>query len=223
MLTRHEEKYILTYPQYIELISRARQVLSPDDHGENGTYTITSIYYDDPMDTGLYEKLDGLKLHSKFRARTYDYNTGFVRLERKDKLGILTKKISAVVDWELLPQLTTPGSWEQFDGTARELLQQMQSSQQQPVVAVRYERDAFFHEASDFRLTFDRNLEALPPDTEALSNPDFTGIPVLPTGNVVMEVKYGAYLPAFARKLTRVKAQQLSLSKYALCRIRLGK
>ena len=36
------------------------------------------------------------------------------------------------------------------------------------------------------------------------------------------DVKYGKYLPAFLRKLTRVNAPQLSLSKYALCRAQIG-
>ena len=221
MLSRHEEKYILTYPQYLQLRHRAMQILAPDTHGDAGTYTITSVYYDDPVDTGLYEKLDGLALHSKFRARTYDYNTGFVRLERKDKRGIMTKKISSVIPWQKLPLVTEPGSWTQVDGPAQELMQQMQAGALRPVVAVRYIRDAYYHPGSDLRLTFDRELEALPPDVQALSNPDFHGVPVLEPGNVIMEIKYGSYLPSFLRKMTRVRAPQLSFSKYALCRIQL--
>ena len=218
MLTRHEEKYILTYRQYLLLRQRALEALTPDSHGTNGTYTITSLYYDDPEDTGLYEKRDGLALHSKFRARTYDFDPGLVRLERKDKQGILTNKLSASVPWQQLPLLTQPGIWEQADGAARQLLQQMQAKALRPAVAVRYTRDAFFHLGSDFRLTFDRELEAIPPDISALTDPGFRGIPVLAPGNVVMEIKYGSFLPAFARRLTQVRAQQLSLSKYALCR-----
>ena len=221
MLSRHEEKYILTYRQYLLLRQRALQVLTPDAHGSAGTYTITSIYYDDPLNTALDEKLDGLAFHSKFRARTYDYDTGFVRLERKDKQGILTNKISSVIPWQQLPLVTQPGAWEQVEGSTRELLQQMQAKGLQPVVAVRYIRDAFFHTGSDLRLTFDRELEAIPPDPQALRDPDFHGIPVLEPGSVVMEIKYGSYLPTFLRKLTRVRAPQLSLSKYALCREKL--
>lgn len=217
MLSRHEEKYILTYRQYLLLRHRALQVLTPDAHGDAGTYTITSIYYDDPENSGLREKQDGLAFHSKFRVRTYDYDTGFVRLERKDKQGILTNKISSVVSWQQVPLVGQPAVWEQLTDTARELAQQMQAKGCQPVVAVRYIRDAFFHPGSDLRLTFDRELEALPPDSSALSDPTFRGIPVLPAGNVVMEIKYGKYLPSFLRKLTRVQAPQLSLSKYALC------
>lgn len=218
MLSRHEEKYILNYRQYLLLRQRATQVLTADDHGDNGTYTITSVYYDDLEDTGLYEKLDGLALHSKFRVRTYDYDTGFVRLERKDKRGIMTKKISSVIDWEKVPSLTEPGAWELAGGATRELMQQMQAKALQPVVGVRYVRDAFYHSGSDLRLTFDRNLEAIPPDVQALCDPHFCGIPALEPGSVIMEIKYGSYLPAFLRKMTRVQAPQLSFSKYALCR-----
>lgn len=218
MLSRHEEKYILTYAQYAVLYQRALQVLHPDEHGENGTYTITSLYFDDPVDSALAEKLDGLKLHSKFRLRTYDYASDFIKLERKDKQGILTQKITAAVTRQQLPLLTRSGDWEQLEGDARSLLQQMQAKACRPVVGVRYIRDAFFHPGSDFRLTFDRQLETLPPDPECLFREDFRGAPVLPPGSVIMEIKYGDRIPKFAGKLTRVRAPQLSLSKYALCR-----
>ena len=222
MLSRHEEKYILTHAQYAILRERAIMALLPDTHGDRGCYTITSLYYDDPQDTGLYEKLDGLALHSKFRVRTYDCNEGFIKLERKDKRGILTQKISAPIEKAQLDILTQPGAWEQFDGTARELVQQLQAKAFRPVVAIRYERDAFYHPGSDFRLTFDKNIEAIPPDGDALTDRSVHGRTVLAPGSVVMEIKYGSHIPAFAWKLTRVQAPQLSLSKYALCREQLG-
>lgn len=218
MLTRHEEKYILTYAQYAVLYQRALQVLHPDAHGENGTYTITSLYFDDPEDTGLAEKLDGLKLHSKFRLRTYGHSDSFIKLERKDKQGILTQKQTASITRPQLELIGTPGGWDQLEGNAQSLLQQMQGKACRPVVGVRYTRDAFFHPGSDLRLTFDRNLEALLPDREILFDPSLQGIPALSPGSVVMEIKYGSYLPEFTRMLTRADAPQLSLSKYALCR-----
>lgn len=218
MLSRHEEKYILTYTQYATLRQRAMAALHPDPHGDEGTYTITSVYFDDPQDTGLYEKLDGLALHSKFRVRTYDHSDRFIKLERKDKQGILTQKISAPIDRAQLELLTQPGSWEQFSGTAQELVLQIQAKALRPTVAIRYVRDAFYHPGSDFRLTFDRNIQVIPPDMQALTDEGLSGKTVLAPGNVVMEIKYGGHIPAFARKLTRVQASQLSLSKYALCR-----
>jgi hypothetical protein len=221
MLSRHEEKYILTYAQYAVLLQRVRSVLTPDPHGNEGCYTVTSLYFDDPEDTGLSEKLDGLKLHSKFRLRTYDQSETMVKLERKDKQGILTQKLTATLSREQLPLLTQPGGWEQLEGQARELAQQLQAKACRPVVGVRYTRDAFYHPGSDFRLTFDRDIEANSPDADCLFDEKLRGLPALNPGTVVMEIKYGAYLPEFVRKLTRVNAPQLSLSKYALCREKL--
>ena len=45
---------------------------------------------------------------------------------------------------------------------------------------------------------------------------------VLDRNSIIMEIKYGSHLPAFLRKLTDVSSQQLSVSKYALCREQLG-
>ena len=53
MLTRHEEKYIIDYRQYVMLRSRATEVLKPDANGDNGSYIITSVYFDDHLDNAL--------------------------------------------------------------------------------------------------------------------------------------------------------------------------
>ncbi len=217
MLSRHEEKYILDYRQYLMLRQRASQVLMPDPHGENGRYVITSVYFDDPMDTALDEKLDGLQEHRKFRIRTYDCTDRFIKLERKDKQGIMTQKLAASVRRESLGGIFDGCQPDGFTGTARELVIQMRARALRPVIAVRYCRDAFYHLGSDFRLTFDTDLEAIRPDAQALFSAELRGLPVMP-GSVIMEIKYGACLPAFVRKLTNVNCKQLSVSKYALCR-----
>lgn len=215
MLSRHEEKYIIDYRQYIMLRQRAMAALTPDENAENGSYVITSLYYDDPMDNALYEKLDGLPEHSKFRVRTYDYADRVIKLERKDKHGILTNKIAASIPRDQIPHL---GVDDHLTGAAGELAAQMRSQGLRGTVVVRYRRDAFFHPGSDFRLTFDTCLEAIGPDVNALFDPNIHGLPVLDANSVIMEIKYGSYIPAFARKLTAVNGKQLSVSKYAICR-----
>ena len=219
MAVRHEEKYIIDYRQYLMLRQRALQILTPDPHGDMGSYVITSLYFDDPMDNALYEKLDGLPEHSKFRIRTYDYSEGVIKLERKDKHGILTQKDDASITRTQIALLDgTSTCLEAFSGDAYDLAVQIQAKGLQPKVVVRYRRDAFFHPGSDFRLTFDTELETIGPDPMALFDADVKGLPVLDRNSVVMEIKYGAYIPAFARKLTNVHSKQLSVSKYALCR-----
>lgn len=217
MASRHEEKYLIDYRQYLMLRQRAMQLLTPDEHGDMGSYVITSLYYDDPFDHALDEKLDGLPEHSKFRVRTYDYSENYIKLERKDKFGILTKKQDVRITREQIPALEMPCQ-DLFTREGEALVAQMRAAALRPAVIVRYRRDAFYHAGSDFRLTFDTELEAAMPDPEALFDPAFKGVPVLDGNCVVMEIKYGDRIPTFARKLTNVNCKQLSVSKYALCR-----
>lgn len=217
MAKRHEEKYIIDYQQYAMLKARAARVLMPDPHGES--YVVTSLYYDDPVNSALLEKQDGLALHTKFRLRTYDCREDFIRLERKDKQGIITQKQSARIMASQMPVLE---AWngDRLPGTAGDLMIQMATAGLHPTVAVRYRRDAFLFAGSDLRLTFDTCLEALPPETGVLFARDIPGVPVLDKNSVIMEIKYGSAVPAFIRALTAVPCKQLSVSKYALCRER---
>lgn len=219
MASRHEEKYIIDYRQYVLLKNRAMQLLTPDSHGVMGSYLITSLYFDDFFDSALDEKLDGLAEHTKFRIRSYDCDGSLLKLERKDKHGLLTKKFAASISREQLPFLNgVHTELEHFDGKAWELAAQIQARDLRPVIAVRYRRDAFFYEGTDFRLTFDTQLEAIGPEAEALFSTAVSGLAVLDSNSVIMEIKYGSHIPAFARKFTAVSTKQLSVSKYALCR-----
>lgn len=222
MMSRHEEKYIINYQQYVMLKNRAMQLLTPDVHGQEGSYVITSLYYDDFLDHALDEKLDGLPEHRKFRIRTYDYSDRVINLERKDKHGILTEKAAAAISRDQIEMLDGINSrLDAFTGTAFDLASQIQASDLRPVVAVRYTRDAFYFEGTDLRLTFDTNLEAIAPEQGALFSPFVSGVPVLNGNSVIMEIKYGEYVPVFVRKFTTVSSKQLSVSKYALCREKL--
>ena len=222
MASRHEEKYIINYKQYAMIKSRIQGVLTPDIHGDHGTYLITSLYYDDHLDSARAEKRDGLPEHSKFRIRTYGCGDTVIHLERKDKNGILTHKLSAnLTKDQVYGMLDGQFDLSDFSGNAYDLVAQMESRQLIPTIAVRYLRDAYVYPGTDLRLTFDTNLEAITPDPQALFSASFSGVPVLDHNSIIMEIKYGSHLPAFLRKLTNVSCQQLSVSKYALCRERI--
>lgn len=220
MATRHEEKFLIDYRQYVLLRNRAAAAMRPDENAPNGSYLITSLYYDDRQDSALDEKLDGVQVHTKYRVRTYDANPGFIRLERKVKRGILTEKHSAILRPEEIPLLSDPATnLQYFTGRRQILATDMRARGLLPSVIVRYRRDAFVYPEADVRLTFDTHVEALPPTTEHLFDASGAGIPALPLGTVVMEVKYGEYLPSFVRKISALSGgMQLSVSKYALCR-----
>ena len=46
MLSRHEEKYILTYAQYAVLRQRVAQVLHPDSHGDLSDTIFVYAYFE---------------------------------------------------------------------------------------------------------------------------------------------------------------------------------
>lgn len=220
MASRHEEKYLIDYRQYGLLLARVRQLLQPDVHSKDGAYVITSLYYDDPKDTALYEKLDGLADHSKFRVRTYNCSDKVIRLERKDKHGIMTHKESAGLTRQELADLDGVKTDLERFGKAHDLVAQMKTKSLTGTVIVRYKRDAYYHPGTDLRVTFDTDLEALGPDKDALFSDKIKGVPVLDKNTVIMEVKYGSHPPAFVRTLLNATCKQLSVSKYALCRER---
>ncbi len=219
MATRHEEKFLIDYRQYVLLRARAEAAMLPDAHTPDGSYLITSLYYDDRRDSALDEKLDGVRVHTKYRVRTYDADGSLIRLERKVKRGIMTEKHSAVLSADAIRMLSDQeAELMRFSGRGAVMATEMRAKGLLPAITVRYRRDAFVYPETDTRLTFDTNVEALPPDPEHLFDDSCAGIPALPRNVIIMEVKYGEYLPAFVRKISSCCSKQLSVSKYAICR-----
>lgn len=60
MAYRHEWKHIINLSDMIILQGRLPAVMTPDPHAINGKYEIRSLYFDDPADRALLEKLDGV-------------------------------------------------------------------------------------------------------------------------------------------------------------------
>ena len=56
---RHELKYIITYPQYYELLGRLKPFMRRDGEFEDG-YLVRSLYFDDMYNTAYYQKEAGI-------------------------------------------------------------------------------------------------------------------------------------------------------------------
>ena len=65
---RHEWKHEINVSDMIALRQRLRAVASADAHTINGRYQIRSLYFDDPADTALRAKLDGVCRRETFRS-----------------------------------------------------------------------------------------------------------------------------------------------------------
>ena len=84
---RHELKFVCTVPQLRIIESRIRPLLMPDPHtGPDGSYRISSVYFDDQWDTCFYENEDGTDPREKFRIRIYNGSDAKITLELKQKL-----------------------------------------------------------------------------------------------------------------------------------------
>ncbi len=217
MAERREEKYLINYAEYSVISSRIRSLLQPDKNGNNGRYSICSMYFDDAFDSALAEKEDGNAVHIKFRVRTYDGSNKFIRLERKTKRGTVTEKHSARITEAELDKIISGAPIDE-ESECFGLVSEMRAKAFKPAISVRYDREAYVMPSLGVRVTFDINVDSLPPDKETLFGDTRRALPAINRGEIVMEIKYSERCPAFIRKACATKSAQLSVSKYALCR-----
>lgn len=218
---RHEWKHPVTYGDMLTLRQRLRAVMRPDPHAADGRYLIRSLYFDTPGDTALREKLDGVSRREKFRIRLYNYDTSFIRLEKKSKLAGLGNKQSApltarqaqsIVDGELDWMLDSE------HGLIRELYAKMRTRQLEPKTIVDYTREPFVYPPGNVRVTLDYDIRTGLGCTDFL-NPD---CPTVPAGDgaIILEVKWDEFLPDVIRSAIQLESgRATAFSKYAQCRI----
>lgn len=219
---RHEYKFFITYADYLALKARLEAVAKPDGNTlENGTYIIRSLYFDNVYDRALRQKIEGVNQREKFRIRCYNYDDGFVRLEKKSKLNGLTNKNSAPITKEEAQKIINGDiNWMATSERALvvELYSKMKSQQLRPKVIVEYTREPYVYAAGNVRITFDSRLRT------GLRNADMFDfdLPTIPAGDgtVLMEVKYDEFLPTVIRDILQVDNRRCqAFSKYCVCRM----
>lgn len=218
---RHEYKHQITPAEDLVLSRKLEMLLKRDSHaGNDGSYTITSLYFDTPYDEALREKTAGINFREKFRLRYYGDDVTFIRLEKKYKINGLCGKKSAVLSKEDVEKLLMGDVsflLSSDDGLKKEFYGKWNGKLLRPKVIVRYEREAFAYIPGNVRVTFDRNVRT------ALTNTDFLN-PVCPfvsagDATTILEVKYDAFLPEFIRNVIQLKDRSAAAcSKYAICR-----
>ena len=218
---RHEVKHQLSPQEDLVLASRLRKLFPRDGHaGPDGSYRVTSLYFDTPYDSALREKLDGVNRREKFRLRYYGSDLSFLRLEKKYKVNGLCGKRSA--------RLTREQAERLLDGDARflldtgdalllELYSKIQGQGLRPKTIVRYDREAFLYAPGNVRITLDRDIRTGLGSVDFL-NPGVFCVRAAGPGTV-LEVKYDAFLPEIVRMAVQVPGRRAAAcSKYALCR-----
>ncbi|MDR2646898.1 MAG: polyphosphate polymerase domain-containing protein [Oscillospiraceae bacterium] len=216
---RYENKYLLHTSAALVLRPRLEAIAALDKHAGNGAYFIRSLYFDDIQNIALHEKIDGVEKREKWRIRYYNRDTSFLVLESKQKLGKMTRKLSARLTLRQAIELQN-GNPSVLYGCDDPVLQRFyhQAAMHilRPCVIVDYTRVPFVFR--DVRITFDVNLHSGNQSVDFL-NPNIPTIPVFPGDRMILEVKYNEKLPdTFRRALSAVPTPPIAVSKFRLCR-----
>ena len=221
MKPRHEWKHEITAADRLILASRLSAVARRDSHGQNGRYEIRSLYFDDPKDTALREKIDGVSRREKFRIRYYSGDASYICLEKKVKRDGLCGKRSVLLSAQEVRSLLE-GDLDWMPGVGRPLIQElywkMKSNGLRPKTIVDYTRDAFVFPAGNVRVTLDYNIRT------GLGSTDFRNSPAVtvPAGDApsILEVKWDEFLPDIIREAVQLPGRHTcAFSKYAACRV----
>ena len=221
---RHELKYIISQGEYEILSRRLAGALDRDPYAaRNGGETlIRSLYYDDPFETALVEKGDGIEFRDKFRIRIYNYSDKVIKLERKHKSGQYIQKTSlslsrreadAMLAGDVRFLLSRP---EPF---AKQMYGIIVTNHLEPRVIVDYTREPFVYPIEEVRITFDKDVRTAMRRTD-LFNPHLPTYPVVDLVNcMILEVKFNRYLPTYVHSLIQLGASMhTAASKYVACR-----
>ena len=218
---RHEVKHQISPQEDLVLASRLGKLFSRDGHaGPDGSYRVTSLYFDTPYDAALREKLDGVDRREKFRLRYYGESPAWLKLEKKYKVNGLCGKRSARLSTEEAEGLLA-GDWgfllERGEPLLRELYSKLMGTGLRPRTVVCYDREAFTYVPGNVRVTLDRNIRT-GLNWQNFSRPE--RFPLKPLeGLTVLEVKYDNFLPELVRMAVQTPGRRAdACSKFALCR-----
>ena len=216
-IPRNELKFYITTASARLLEERLGRVLQKDSHTASGNqYCIRSLYFDSPDSAAYLDKVNGIEKREKYRLRFYNFNTDYLRLEKKEKIGNNSVKIGAPLDQNGFSSLLSGFDPYGSHPLLGELAHRIRHELYRPLLFVDYTRIAFLYPAGNVRITLDSELFACP---YRASLQDTAGrIPVLEQKETILEVKYDFFLPPFiAALLEDVPKVACAISKYCKC------
>lgn len=219
---RHELKHQISKAEDLVLVSSLSKLFTRDKNaGPDGSYTITSLYFDTPYDQALLEKVDGVNRREKFRLRYYGEDTSFIRLEKKYKINGLTGKVSERISVEEVEKLLNKDYDFLIDSQKPlfiELYSKIKGKKLEPKTIVTYEREAFSYPSGNVRITLDRNIRSGLWKKDFL-NPNGLRLRVFDPFITIAEVKYDEFLPDIVKETIQIPNRFASAnSKYAYAR-----
>jgi hypothetical protein len=220
---RVEKKYILSLDQRDKLIQELGPYMNKDSYCEkNKFYLIRNIYFDTPNRDLIHISVQKPNYKEKIRIRRYgsyenEPDHSFLEIKRKCN-KIVSKRRVKIEDDELEPLLKNNIFPKKNKYLPNQVLKEIQyifsMYNLEPKIFLSYERIAFFSkEDSNFRLTFDNNIQYR--RTDLSFDYKENNVKLLNDDTIIMEIKInGAITLWFTKILDKLKIYPHSFSKY---------
>ena len=219
---RHELKYLVSDIQLQYIRQNIQNICPLDKHVGNATsYLISSLYFDDYINSAYYDNENGCTPRHKYRIRIYNNNLNYIRLERKIKQGDLIHKDMCPFPLQMLSDILN-GTFTEMPLTDNTLLNDFLlewfGKLLRPKIIVSYDRVPFVYNSGNVRITFDTNISGST-HLHTFGKDSFFPTPIMAKGQQILEVKWDSFLPDTLYNLIQQNnVQRISFSKYALCR-----
>lgn len=207
--SRYEFKFPMTYGDVDLLVGEIEPYVVPDEHvGEQGIYSISSIYLDNAARQCYYETLNNDYFRQKVRLRVYGLRNGSdspAFLEIKGKIdGLVVKrrvKMTVGDAMAFIGECAEKGCGadaSKYKNTNAQIMDELRqvivSKELRPVNVISYERLPFVcANDPDLRITFDYNIRTRGEDVD-LTHGTY-GKRSCPEGVAILEVKTSKAIP----------------------------
>jgi SPX domain protein involved in polyphosphate accumulation len=225
---RYEFKYLISEAQ-MDFIREVVQIYADADaYGDNGKYTVCSLYYDTWDWVLARQTVEGVRNRYKLRIRTYGFTDDMpVFVENKGRVGTSICKTRALIPrshWALLSNSAPPPpegftalkASHQADYDAYRNVSDLIDAR--PRLWVCYEREAYGSSYGDgARLTFDSDLRIQAPDFNSIDVPDENAWQrvKLAGEQIILELKFNGAFPGWMRTIVQSQhLRRVSCSKY---------
>jgi len=218
---RNELKYFISDKDILLLKHKLSQLLKLDPNSNGSSYLVRSLYFDDPIKSGISNKLDGDLNRARYRIRSYGENK--IKLELKIRKNQSVSKLSSWINKSDYNFLTKPNTapyinLARYDNVIQDFLINKKNHVLRPSIIVEYDRVAYTVPGTDVRITLDLNVRTYKSCTN-LINPEIEPVPVFLYPRLqVLEVKFSTKIPRYVTKIIEsFNPNRYAISKYALC------
>ncbi len=210
---RYELKYMLKMDEYLKFKEELLNYMKVDQYGIS---TIQSVYFDTPSNLLIRNSLDKPAFKEKIRLRSYGLSDSskncYLEIKRK-ALGLVYKRRIQIKELKAYDFMNYK---ENFNDTqiSKELTYLRNHYKNLiPSMLIIYERESFYKENSEVRVTFDFNPRYRKYDLNLHTS--LEGIPLFDSDVVLMEIKVLNNMPLWLSELiTKAKFKRYSVSKY---------